>query len=185
MATITVHSELDNELPFVLEPVVLRIRLDRNSSSHLYRGVNSPQPLGIVVQTERDAMLGTLHSLSITTPWGDVLSAKAVVHWSQAVSDACHQIGLRFINPSLALMRAVWRIAELFPTRSFDEPTDDLAESSANRNDASVEDADCPATWRSRCSVDDVCGHAHLTQRVRLEASRQTRQRSLDPAVAE
>lgn len=115
--------------------------LGRDSRAHLYRGVSSPHPIGVVVEAEREEVLGTIRRLSLVTPWGEAITGAGVVHWISPINNKEYRVGLRFVNPSQAFSRAISRITEQFPTRLFDEPQ-------APRSTGDLEAQDCPSTRR-------------------------------------
>ncbi|MGE5788785.1 MAG: hypothetical protein ACM3ZE_29610, partial [Myxococcales bacterium] len=116
--------------------------LGRESRDHLYRGVSSPHPIGVVIETEREEALGAVRRLSLVTPWGETITGTGVVHWLSPISNQrVYRIGLRFVNPSQAFSRAILRVTEQFPTRLFDEPE---GQQSAGNNEAH----ECPSTRR-------------------------------------
>lgn len=118
-----------------------RAELGADSHDHLYRGVSSPLPLGVVIQVASDVPIGTMTALEIEFPWGEVLTARASVHWSTQAAISTFRLGFRLVNPSLAVGLAIARVAAMFPTRLFDEH--------CNHARPDTDLLDCPVTSRS------------------------------------
>jgi hypothetical protein len=118
-----------------------RAEIVADSRDHLYRGVSSPLPLGVVIQVSSDVPIGAMTALEIKFPWGEVLTARASVHWSTQTANSTFRLGLRLVNPSLAVGLAIARAAAMFPTRLFDEH--------CIHTKPTADSTDCPATSRS------------------------------------
>lgn len=139
---------LESPTPNAEGSVQYRAVLGGESADHLYRGVTSPFPIGVVIELDETHPIGTMLTIAIQFPWNEVVSTKAVVHWSTHVGTSVHRVGLRLINPSMAIHLALSRVASMFPTRLFDEQRASLP---PKTNHAEV--SDCPPTTRSPALV--------------------------------
>ena len=139
---------VESPIPNAEGLVQYRAVLGGESADHLYRGVTSPLPIGVVVELDETHPIGTMLTIVIEFPCKELVSTKAVVHWSTEVGTSAHRVGLRFINPSMTIRLALSRVASMFPTRLFDEQCASLQPTTKH-----AEVSDCPPTARSPALV--------------------------------
>lgn len=130
----------------VENPVRATIAFGADSSSHLYRGVSSPNPIGIVVRSPLEPPLSSAALLSLHLPFNEVHDCRALLHWSSPIGNFEFWLGFRLINSSRALCLALGRLALDYPTRLYDEWTE-----SGRSRDCADPDMTCPRTLRSGC----------------------------------
>jgi hypothetical protein len=113
-----------------------------DESSHLYRGVTSPNPIGVVLRSSFELAVSTPALLTMRLPEGGAFECRALLHWTSPVARAEHWLGFRLLNPSRELSAALLRIAARFPTRLYDEGP----RTTGNKDDS---DETCPCTLRT------------------------------------
>lgn len=127
----------------------VEVVLSDDGSSHLYRGLTSPNPIGVVVRSPVEPGLFAVARLSLHFR-GETYECLAQLHWTSKASQNESWLGFRWVNPSPALKRAMNCIAQDYPTRLYDEWSSSRETRHGVPREASrAAELDCPSTRRS------------------------------------